>query len=289
MCYPHWRPQVPAFRKRFLDEDGKPTAFALRVAEDVGCGLEALHARDIVHRDLKPHNVLLTEGGRAKISDMGLSKRLVPEQASFESVGSGAAQGAVGRSGLKEWWAERQAGFESAGSGAGSGVGWVGGCAGGGVVVCVCAVVVPWWWLWWCGLRGVRGLRWGAAGACEQERWRQSNAAAAAGKTAMWASPQRSPRQVYTTLPGALLRHRPQSVPPTIRPAATCPQAAPAAGRPPSSWSRAAGAARGRHAAWTSSPTACSCTTASPAARTRSARATSGTPTSSWWVGVGAE
>lgn len=61
----------------------------MRVAEDVGSGLEALHERGIVHRDLKPHNVLLTESGRAKLSDMGLSKRLVPEQSSFESVGSG--------------------------------------------------------------------------------------------------------------------------------------------------------------------------------------------------------
>jgi len=33
-----------------------------------------LHGCQIVHRDLKPHNVLLTEGGRAKLSDMGLSK-----------------------------------------------------------------------------------------------------------------------------------------------------------------------------------------------------------------------
>ncbi|EFJ40840.1 hypothetical protein VOLCADRAFT_107956 [Volvox carteri f. nagariensis] len=53
---------------------------------DVCRGLAALHERGIVHRDLKPHNVLLTESGqRAKLSDMGLSKQLVPEQSSFES------------------------------------------------------------------------------------------------------------------------------------------------------------------------------------------------------------
>jgi serine/threonine protein kinase len=39
--------------------------------------------------DLKPHNVLLTEAGRAKLSDMGLSKQLVAEQSSFESHGAG--------------------------------------------------------------------------------------------------------------------------------------------------------------------------------------------------------
>jgi serine/threonine protein kinase len=56
---------------------------------DVAAGLAALHERAIVHRDLKPHNVLITDSGRAKLSDMGLSKQLVPEQSSFESHGAG--------------------------------------------------------------------------------------------------------------------------------------------------------------------------------------------------------
>lgn len=64
----------------------------MAVLGDIAAGLAALHARQIVHRDLKPHNVLLTEGGRAKLSDMGLSKQLVSEQSSFESHGSGAAR-----------------------------------------------------------------------------------------------------------------------------------------------------------------------------------------------------
>ena len=49
--------------------------------------------RGIVHRDLKPHNVLITETGRAKLSDMGLSKQLVAEQSSFESHGAGGSSG----------------------------------------------------------------------------------------------------------------------------------------------------------------------------------------------------
>jgi serine/threonine-protein kinase/endoribonuclease IRE1 len=61
----------------------------MAVLSDTAAGLAALHDRQIVHRDLKPHNVLLTESGRAKLSDMGLSKQLVSEQSSFESHGSG--------------------------------------------------------------------------------------------------------------------------------------------------------------------------------------------------------
>ncbi|KAK9823205.1 hypothetical protein WJX72_001091 [[Myrmecia] bisecta] len=77
----------------FVAPDGLPTQFAMQIAEDVGRGLLALHERGIVHRDLKPHNVLLTEGRRAKLSDMGLCKQLVPEQSSFDSAGAGGSSG----------------------------------------------------------------------------------------------------------------------------------------------------------------------------------------------------
>jgi serine/threonine-protein kinase/endoribonuclease IRE1 len=43
---------------------------------DLVSGVSFLHALGIVHRDLKPLNILVTQGGQLKISDMGLSKRL---------------------------------------------------------------------------------------------------------------------------------------------------------------------------------------------------------------------
>ena len=62
---------------------------SVQMMRQIGAGLAALHDRGIVHRDMKPHNVLVTEGGQTKLSDMGLSKRLTLEQSSFESFGPG--------------------------------------------------------------------------------------------------------------------------------------------------------------------------------------------------------
>ena len=44
---------------------------------------------------IRPHNVLITDAGRAKLSDMGLSKQLCAEQHSFESLGAGKVIGVL--------------------------------------------------------------------------------------------------------------------------------------------------------------------------------------------------
>jgi serine/threonine-protein kinase/endoribonuclease IRE1 len=66
----------------------RPSPTCLALMRDVSEGLAALHDRGVVHRDLKPGNVLLTAAGRAKLSDMGLSRQLTAEQSSFESHGA---------------------------------------------------------------------------------------------------------------------------------------------------------------------------------------------------------
>jgi serine/threonine-protein kinase len=56
----------------------------LSVGIQVADGLQAAHGLGIFHRDLKPQNVMLTDGGLAKILDFGLARRIRPEEANFD-------------------------------------------------------------------------------------------------------------------------------------------------------------------------------------------------------------
>ena len=49
-------------------------AEAVRIALEAARGLAAVHAAGLVHRDIKPDNLLLTQGGTAKVADLGVAK-----------------------------------------------------------------------------------------------------------------------------------------------------------------------------------------------------------------------
>ena len=51
-----------------------PVPDLVRLATEVGAGLDALHRRGITHRDVKPHNILLAADGTAVLGDFGLAK-----------------------------------------------------------------------------------------------------------------------------------------------------------------------------------------------------------------------
>ena len=53
-----------------------PEVRVREVGRDVLTGLEYLHAHGIAHRDVKGANILMSEQGRAKLTDFGHSKRI---------------------------------------------------------------------------------------------------------------------------------------------------------------------------------------------------------------------
>ncbi|XP_021899926.1 serine/threonine-protein kinase ATG1t isoform X2 [Carica papaya] len=64
---------------------------ARRFIQQLGAGLEILHAHNIIHRDLKPENILLSgsEGNTVlKIADFGLSRTLSPGKHAEKVCGS---------------------------------------------------------------------------------------------------------------------------------------------------------------------------------------------------------
>jgi serine/threonine-protein kinase len=48
----------------------------VHIGLDIARALEHAHARNVVHRDIKPDNILITRSGIAKLSDLGLAKRM---------------------------------------------------------------------------------------------------------------------------------------------------------------------------------------------------------------------
>ncbi|GAV81548.1 Pkinase domain-containing protein/Ribonuc_2-5A domain-containing protein [Cephalotus follicularis] len=65
--------------------NGHPSPILVKLMRDVVSGLLHLHELGIIHRDLKPQNVLIMKDGSmcAKLSDMGISKRLLGDMSSL--------------------------------------------------------------------------------------------------------------------------------------------------------------------------------------------------------------
>ncbi|MGH7637499.1 MAG: protein kinase domain-containing protein, partial [Gemmatimonadaceae bacterium] len=72
-----------------LDKEGKlPIPEAIRIAEEVGAGLDFAHRAGFVHRDVKPENILFADG-HALLADFGIARAFGADAGSSASVTGG--------------------------------------------------------------------------------------------------------------------------------------------------------------------------------------------------------
>src|SRR5688572_22102142 len=62
-----------SLRNRLRSDGQLPVREALRLAEEVGAGLDFAHRSGVVHRDVKPENILFTDG-HAVLTDFGIAR-----------------------------------------------------------------------------------------------------------------------------------------------------------------------------------------------------------------------
>jgi len=66
--------QGKTLKEIIVEDERLSWKWSTNIAIQIASALDAAHKNGIVHRDIKPHNIIITEEGRAKVTDFGIAK-----------------------------------------------------------------------------------------------------------------------------------------------------------------------------------------------------------------------